>query len=635
MKKYDIFISYRREGGLETADSIYQRLYNAGYSVFLDLEQLNSGKFNEKLLSVIDQCTDFILVLPPNALDRCDNEDDWVRRELEHAISKGKNIIPIMLRGFDWPDTEKIPETIRELPNYNAITASDHNVFVENIERLKKSFLRSKPGFSWQRYKKTILITICILATFVGLMFLKDSKSKDNFDRINQEYAMQMMTEFTKAHENYAIYETLIRDWETFVSECEKGRQSEAREAFITSVDYWKSKLYQPAEILFSEEYFQELRDKKVAVEDFQAFYMACEVEYENILSEFDKLIKYSAIANNPTTNDAIKILHDFYFQSLKTNYYCLLCLYSEMNLTQDAWDKLGTAISNLNYLADVPFNLPSQQYEVMINAIIKDMEVKRNKLEWITLDLEKELKQLDQIDTNFQDSIAQVESISRLATETIAKTIEYSQIELELAEKYKNALANYSLKESDDQGTMWGKILRMATYANISRQRESEEMADYNKLVAEAKKKGVNPESIRKPEYLIPSSEKYNVVIQMLTQYQNYNPANESTISRYVSSAKLYYANVSKGKILSDIGILVMGTSDNKSHPAYEVGDIIIERNGLPIHNINDYIASGKDVAQSDVVVLRNNGSDLKKTSISFSSDCPVSIGAFELHES
>ena len=65
-KQYDIFISYRREGGMEMADAIYQRLQNAGYSVFLDLEQLKSGKFNEQLLSVIDGCTDFIVVLPPN-----------------------------------------------------------------------------------------------------------------------------------------------------------------------------------------------------------------------------------------------------------------------------------------------------------------------------------------------------------------------------------------------------------------------------------------------------------------------------------------------------------------------------------------------------------------------------------------
>ena len=103
MKKFDIFISYRRAGGFEVADSVYQRLVAKHYSAFLDMEQLNAGTINTKLLDVIDGCKDFILILPPHALDRCSDEEDWVRREVEHAIKGGKNIIPIMLRGFEWP----------------------------------------------------------------------------------------------------------------------------------------------------------------------------------------------------------------------------------------------------------------------------------------------------------------------------------------------------------------------------------------------------------------------------------------------------------------------------------------------------------------------------------------------------
>ena len=56
--KYDIFISYRRDGGDTLAQLIYDRLTDRGYSVFLDIESLRSGKFNEKLFSVIDECRD-------------------------------------------------------------------------------------------------------------------------------------------------------------------------------------------------------------------------------------------------------------------------------------------------------------------------------------------------------------------------------------------------------------------------------------------------------------------------------------------------------------------------------------------------------------------------------------------------
>jgi hypothetical protein len=51
---YDIFISYRRDGGYETALPIVEKLRSAGYRVFFDLESMNSGKFNEQLISVID-----------------------------------------------------------------------------------------------------------------------------------------------------------------------------------------------------------------------------------------------------------------------------------------------------------------------------------------------------------------------------------------------------------------------------------------------------------------------------------------------------------------------------------------------------------------------------------------------------
>ena len=38
--KYDIFISYRRDGGDTLAQLIYDRLTDRGYSVFLDIESL-------------------------------------------------------------------------------------------------------------------------------------------------------------------------------------------------------------------------------------------------------------------------------------------------------------------------------------------------------------------------------------------------------------------------------------------------------------------------------------------------------------------------------------------------------------------------------------------------------------------
>ena len=634
MKRYDIFISYRREGGFEMADSINQRLQKAGYSVFLDLEQLNSGKFNEKLLSVIDNCRDFILVLPPNALDRCNDQEDWVRREVEHAISCGKNIVPIMLRGFEWPDENALPETLKELPLYNGITASDHNVFEENIERLKKKFLKSKPGFTWRRYKSYIFVAMAVVLACVGYIFYDRHAETDNYEKLSQEYAMAMMTEFVKVHENYAMYESLIRDWKTYASECEKGYQESARENFLASVDNWSKKLHEPTDVVFTEEYLKMLRDRGVEVEEFKAFNMVCDSEYENIAAAFENLSLYTLIDYTPSISESVDFTHDFYMLSLKSNYCMMLYLYSEMNLTDATWEKLGRAISELRFMSEIPIRLSSQEYEVMTYSIVNDMEDKRNKMEWILLDLDKKLKQLEQQDAELADSLAQVENTSTLTSSLIDKTIEYTQMEIELAEEYNNAMAKFSLKSSDSQGTMWDKILRMAHLAEISRQGEAEDMKQYQKAVADAKKQGIDPGKLSKPAYLIPSSQKFDVVDQMLVQYQSFNPAKESTIAQYVSSARAFYKEVAKGRVANDVGILVIGTDGGKKHPAYEVGDIIIERNGVAVHNIQDYGKFGQGKSQHQVVVLRKNGSGLKKTIVSFPVDCPVTIGALELHE-
>ena len=119
----DIFISYRREGGYAMARLLYECFHNAGLSVFLDLEELRAGPFNKKLYEAIDSCENFILVLPPNSLDRCEEKNDWVRLEIEHAIKQNKNIIPVMMDGFNFP--EKLPSSLQMLPFFNGVQSSN------------------------------------------------------------------------------------------------------------------------------------------------------------------------------------------------------------------------------------------------------------------------------------------------------------------------------------------------------------------------------------------------------------------------------------------------------------------------------------------------------------------------------
>jgi hypothetical protein len=96
-----VFISYRRTN-FWTALAIYQDLYKNGYDVFFDYKSIPSGDFEKVVTENVKYRAHFIVVLSPSALERCNEPGDWLRREIELAIDNQRNIIPLMMEGFDF-----------------------------------------------------------------------------------------------------------------------------------------------------------------------------------------------------------------------------------------------------------------------------------------------------------------------------------------------------------------------------------------------------------------------------------------------------------------------------------------------------------------------------------------------------
>ena len=114
---FDIFISYKRKS-LPTANNLYYRLTTRGYSTFFDLEEMGRDNFNTQLLSYIDNAKDVFVILEEGSLDACksgDWEKDWFCFEISYALEKKKNIIPILLGGYEMPDEGFFPEPLKEL----------------------------------------------------------------------------------------------------------------------------------------------------------------------------------------------------------------------------------------------------------------------------------------------------------------------------------------------------------------------------------------------------------------------------------------------------------------------------------------------------------------------------------------
>ncbi len=155
---YDVFISYRREDGWESAKHLRDVLVAKGYSVFFDIDSLKNGNFNDAILDYIRNCKDFIIILSPRCLNRCVNEGDWVRKELACALDNKKNIIPVMYENFSFPND--LPKDIEKIKHINGI-----KVYIEVFDAIVAriiSFMNSTPK-PWRK-KKIIAIVCAVLA---------------------------------------------------------------------------------------------------------------------------------------------------------------------------------------------------------------------------------------------------------------------------------------------------------------------------------------------------------------------------------------------------------------------------------------------------------------------------------------
>ena len=564
-KKYDIFISYRREGGMETADAIYQRLQNAGYSVFLDLEQLKSGKFNEQLLSVIDGCTDFIVVLPPNALDRCSDEEDWVRREVEYAIEKGKNIIPVMLRGFDWPDKSILPESMRELPNYEGIAATDYKLFPENMERLKTKLLLSKPGITWHRYKTLFISAILILLAMIGMLLAHLWSSKTEYEMICNEYSMKMMTEFVKMHHNALLAQDGLQAFEDYCEELHEDKDM-AKSNLNMSLSICRKQLQIPNKLPLSEYEKNILRKHRFEIEELDAMYLVADEYYKEINHYFDNI---QLISNQEEISKVLKenviLNYDFIESYLKSSYYDLLSVYAAMPST--IYAKLQSATSELELVGEVSIRLMAAEYESM-------SQMQMNKINNIL-----NLMGKDVVLTKLK--VAEQES-------ELAKM--NANLQAKIEETYNNLSSKSELDSNDEIYVQWYKIVLLGDF-----------LSALSELYYEMRTDDVEYVSYITPQYVCKK------IDERLDTYQTYHPETAA----YVQTVRAYFTEISEGK-RTHSGVIVRQLID--SHPYVQLGDIIIGYDNQAITNLESLKAVYQQNMNGQVKILRLENNVLKE---------------------
>jgi hypothetical protein len=141
-----LFMSYRRadtEGYAGWLHYCLEERYGVG-SVFRDVGGIDLGaKFMTEVERAIKQCDGVLCVIgrswatisDPIRGRRLDDDDDFVRRELETALRLGRMVVPVLIEGAPMPRADELPGRLKELTEYNGHGMSDAH-WREDLERL-------------------------------------------------------------------------------------------------------------------------------------------------------------------------------------------------------------------------------------------------------------------------------------------------------------------------------------------------------------------------------------------------------------------------------------------------------------------------------------------------------------------
>lgn len=134
---YDIFISYRRATGKNFARIIKPELEKRGFRVFLDFDELKDGVFDKRIMDAIKESPIFLMILSKGALDRCINEDDWVRAEILYASEQDRHIVPVEVDKSFREIPKELPEDVKAVLGAHQFSQVDTESLLEvSMEKL-------------------------------------------------------------------------------------------------------------------------------------------------------------------------------------------------------------------------------------------------------------------------------------------------------------------------------------------------------------------------------------------------------------------------------------------------------------------------------------------------------------------
>jgi hypothetical protein len=128
----NIFINYRRGDDPGFTQALFSRLEQAfpPERLFMDVNNIAPGlDFVQVLNDQVARCDVLIAVIGKNWLGaadesgerRLDNPEDFVRIEIESALSQKKRVIPVLVNDAKMSRSTELPESLKSFARCNAV----------------------------------------------------------------------------------------------------------------------------------------------------------------------------------------------------------------------------------------------------------------------------------------------------------------------------------------------------------------------------------------------------------------------------------------------------------------------------------------------------------------------------------
>ncbi len=466
-KQFDIFISYRRDGGVETARLLYERLTNAGYRVSFDMETLRSGKFNTQLYERIEHCKDVIVLLNSKALELRENpSDDWFRLEVAHALKHQKNIIPVFLRDFNWPDKRTLPDDIADLCDYEGVSASDEH-FDSTFNKLCR-LLKSRPVHSYHRLCLVVLaILLLIGAGGTGYYFRNEIFPYPVFKLQRQHFGELLYVlegQGTCVNQLFSMKRELLNAAHNALSSDSYAHFLEAYNVFTYDLQKLNIEKWE-----ISKDLQEKVQNMPFELVDVKGAYDYLQMVYQEAKREADSLKNYMDKKNPMPKSELftfIQIQKDYL--ELHTKYYS----YIQMAIFKDISPKrlqeyfeIVRKWTNLPKLSE-PWERKEQNLKNLLEQCMNSMEAKNKELIMLVGNMNASLnREGDAYKQNLIESGATSEQAEKMLEKarnaSTLKTLldqKNKQITDEIREK---AWKKFEPLETDEPGVLWGKTLR------------------------------------------------------------------------------------------------------------------------------------------------------------------------------